>query len=705
MKKLRTILQFDDVSGLLIYSSIALILLFISFLYPIVLIILIVYLIYIFKENKMLFIYTLCILLLLSIVYIVYLYVFLHIKQSGYIEGIIVDKNDDFLLVKEKWYYVKLYINDNSDIKLGDKIKANYSIYQSSERNVEGVFSYSRYKYSKRIAFEAITNKVDSIETPFNIYRIKGLIIEYIDTSYPEESSMYIKELVLGVSEMPEEFTEKINQLGIIYLFCISGLHISILKNGIKKLFNLINMPEEITSVIVISILIFYATIVTSSVSISRSIIMNVITEGLVIFNKKISKYDILSITLVINLLINPLQIYTLGFFLTYLSTLAIYLIKGKKNIFKIGFTITIINIPLLLYFNHKISLCLLLHSILFNAIFSYFFIPFTYIALLLKPLSFVYNYAASLITKLISISSIVNYEITFSIYHPFFLIIVYLLLVFIFKYKYKHKHKPIFLLLGVLVLNFGFSRCTFFPKVIVIDVDQGDSILLRSGFKNILIDTGVSDDYDTTINYLQKMNVYSIDAIFISHDDSDHCGEEPDIISNFNVKNIYRNLNNQSTKIGAFNIKTYRLENAATLNEGSMVLDVNVFGERYLFTGDIEEEGERYLLTRITGEIDYLKVAHHGSDTSTSSEFLSQTKPKIALISVGEKNTYGHPSEDVINRLKKSNATIYRTDQDGTISISHYYIFTLIKTFKASRVYPFTRIRNIKLIFDSFML
>ena len=106
------------------------------------------------------------------------------------------------------------------------------------------------------------------------------------------------------------------------------------------------------------------------------------------------------------------------------------------------------------------------------------------------------------------------------------------------------------------------------------------------------------------------------------------------------------------------------------------------------LFTGDIEEEAERKILETTNKEklkCDILKVAHHGSKTSSIEEFIDLANPKIALIGVGKNNRFGHPNESVIERIKKKNIKIYRTDLDGeiTIKINCINLATIVNTTK----------------------
>lgn len=237
------------------------------------------------------------------------------------------------------------------------------------------------------------------------------------------------------------------------------------------------------------------------------------------------------------------------------------------------------------------------------------------------------------------------------------------------------------------------------------IDVGQGDScLIITPEDKKILIDGGGDSNYDvgknTLLPYLLDRRVAKIDYIIVSHFDSDHCDGLNAVVENIKVKKIIiskqceiseeyvklislankKNVNiiicktNDNIKIDKYtNIEIlYASKSAKDLNNGSIVCKLRYKGFSMLFTGDIEEVTENEIVSKYIKstklQADVLKVAHHGSKTSTTEAFLELVKPKIALIGVGEDNTFGHPNEAVIKRLQDIGAKIYRTDQMGEI-------------------------------------
>jgi competence protein ComEC len=231
--------------------------------------------------------------------------------------------------------------------------------------------------------------------------------------------------------------------------------------------------------------------------------------------------------------------------------------------------------------------------------------------------------------------------------------------------------------------------------KVTFIDVGQADSILIQiPNGKNILIDAGNNEDAEQIITFLKNQGIRRLDSVIGTHPHEDHIGSLDKVIKTFEIGEILMpkvTTNTQTFKdvLTAVQDKGLKIKEAKAgikLDWGAEVLapisskyeDLNnysvvlrfVYGQNvFLFTGDAEEVSEREMISSSYSlKADVLKVGHHGSSSSTTPEFLKRVSPKYAVISVGKDNTYGHPAADIINRLKKSGAEVYRTDLMGTI-------------------------------------
>lgn len=347
----------------------------------------------------------------------------------------------------------------------------------------------------------------------------------------------------------------------------------------------------------------------------------------------------------------------------------------------------------------------------------------------LAKFLGIILNFSLNSLIKIAEITSLIPGS---SIYikTPYLLecIIYYLILFLIFNWKKikeklennkilekikKNSYKYISIILIFIILTNTISNKIFQEiKIYFVDVGQGDSTLIQTiEGKNILIDGGGSEfgSFDVgesiLLPYLLDRRITTIDYLMISHFDSDHIGGVFAILENLKVKNIiiskqgetsenlkkfYEITNNKGIRTiivkkgDIVEIDKYshfeilfpedNLIEDNILNNNSIVARFNSLDFSILFTGDIEEIAEKRLCELYSGtdklEAFVLKVAHHGSKTSSTEEFLELVKPKIALIGVGKNNNFGHPNIDVIERLENMGSKIYRTDNCGEIII-----------------------------------
>ena len=237
--------------------------------------------------------------------------------------------------------------------------------------------------------------------------------------------------------------------------------------------------------------------------------------------------------------------------------------------------------------------------------------------------------------------------------------------------------------------------------KIHYIDVGQGDSELIQVNGKNLLIDAGPNESRDKLMSYLNKQNIKKLDYVIATHPDEDHIGGMGNVLKKYSIDKFYtpkkivntktfeymiQQLKNKNMKIDtptpgvqldlgknttaeilAPNSKSY-----PDTNNYSVVLKLTYGNTKFLFTGDAEKTSEMEMIDKNYDlSADVLKVGHHGSSSSTSQQFLDKINPKIAVISCGKNNKYGHPHKKTINKLKKKNIQIYRTDVSGTIILT----------------------------------
>ena len=213
------------------------------------------------------------------------------------------------------------------------------------------------------------------------------------------------------------------------------------------------------------------------------------------------------------------------------------------------------------------------------------------------------------------------------------------------------------------------------------IDVGQGDAILIKDSLNssNVLIDTGSIYNYQKLKKYLFKNSIYKLDYLIISHDDSDHNGNIDNLKNDFKINNLI--LEGKDIKTNNLLFKYLYIADFDNDNDNSLVYSLNIDNYSFLFTGDISKNAERKFVDKYIGDnyrYDFLKVAHHGSNTSTSSYFIESILPKYAIISTS--GMYNHPSKETINTLNKYLVNIFNTKKDGNIEIYFSRIIDFIK-------------------------
>ena len=230
--------------------------------------------------------------------------------------------------------------------------------------------------------------------------------------------------------------------------------------------------------------------------------------------------------------------------------------------------------------------------------------------------------------------------------------------------------------------------------KVYYFDVGQADSILIVNNGQSMLIDAGKRESGDVVVNNLKTIGIEKIDYLVGTHPHEDHIGGMAKVVGNFDIGTIFMpktphtsatyeklidEIANKKKKITVPKVgQTFKVGNADceimsiednkdNFNLCSIVIRMEYEGTSYLFTGDAEEENES---ARSWPQTNVLKAGHHGSRTSSSQKFLDQVKPNLIIISCGANNDYGHPHAETMEKFKKLNATIYRTDESGNILV-----------------------------------
>lgn len=584
-----------------------------------------------------------------------------------------------------------------NNLSYGDKIKAKGTLITPSKNTNQNTFNYQKYLYYKKIYYLVEATSINKIANNNNyLYTIKNTLYQKIDKL---KSSNYIKTLLFCDNTLSKEIKESYRINGISHLFSVSGMHINFFVSIIYLYLNKITYNKRIKYLITNIFIITYLILFPSS-SLLRSTVMSILYSINYLLKLKIKKIDILLLTLGVSLLINPFIIYDLGYIYSYTITFFLVLssstLKKKNKINKIIYISLLsflVSIPITIYNSFEINIISILLNIILVPIISIIILPLTILTYIFPILdSILYLFTNTLETISLFISKINITKIIFP--KPSLLIIVLYYIIILLSYQNK-KYFYLNIILLIIIYIYPYLNSNF--EVVMFEVGEADCHLIKYPYnKNtILIDTG-KNEYkikNEVIPYLKSIGIKKIDYLIITHGDEDHIGGSITLINNFQVKNVVlnkgtftdlekeliKNLNKKKipyqiniSKINLSNHTIYLLNNTKYNNENdnSIITYFTYQKYKFLYMGDASITTEDNLLENYNlNNISILKVGHHGSNTSSSKDFISQINPSISLISVGENNIYHHPNKEVINNLSKSR--IYRTDINNMVKLT----------------------------------
>lgn len=584
-----------------------------------------------------------------------------------------------------------------NNLSYGDKIKVKGTLITPSKNTNQNTFNYQKYLYYKKIYYLVEATSINKIANNNNyLYTIKNTLYQKINKL---KSSNYIKTLLFCDNTLSKEIKESYRINGISHLFSVSGMHINFFVSIIYLYLNKITYNKRIKYLITNIFIITYLILFPSS-SLLRSAVMSILYSINYLLKLKIKKIDILLLTLGVSLLINPFIIYDLGYIYSYTITFFLVLssstLKKKNKINKIIYISLLsflVSIPITIYNSFEINIISILLNIILVPIISIIILPLTIITYIFPILdSILYLFTNTLETISLFISKINITKIIFP--KPSLLIIVLYYIIFLLSYQNK-KYFYLNIILLIIIYIYPYLNSNF--EVVMFEVGEADCHLIKYPYnKNtILIDTG-KNEYkikNEVIPYLKSIGIKKIDYLIITHGDEDHIGGSITLINNFQVKNVIlnkgtftdiekeliKNLNKKKipyqiniNKINLSNHTIYLLNNTKYNNENdnSIITYFTYQKYKFLYMGDASITTEDNLLENYNlNNISILKVGHHGSNTSSSKDFISQINSSISLISVGKNNIYHHPNKEVINNLSKSR--IYRTDINNMVKLT----------------------------------
>lgn len=602
----------------------------------------------------------------------------------------------------------KIFFINNVDIY--DTLRLNGTLEEAENSKDIYSFDYKKYLKGQNINYIIKIDKITLItKEKSSLQKVKCLLLK-------RNSNPYIKALIFGNNKsISKDVMLSYQELGISHLFAISGMHIGVLTLAISKLLKILNFKEIPIFISTSGFLLFYLFITGISPSILRAIFFYMLFSLNKIYNLDIKGTNVFILIFSTSLLINPYYIHEVSFLYSYAISFSLLLLNNKinydsyfKNLLLTSLISFIVSLPITIYFFNQINFFSVFYNLLFVPLISLVIFPLSIITYIIPFIEPVFTFFVTLLEFIALKLNLISFSKLIFPSLPRYYYILYIIgeIIFIsyFYNRKRFKWLPIFLL-----LSFNYFYPVVFNQnyLMFLDVGQGDSILVHSKNKTMLVDTGGVVNYskekwqqrknkNTLTDYviiptLKKMGIRKINEIVITHGDYDHMGELANIIKKYRVEDIYLNQGNfnslergiikeykniyqirekEKIKVGNINIIQIN-EEFSDENDSSSVLLMYYKNKKILLTGDASKKTEEYILGKYNiGKIDVLKVGHHGSKTSTSEELLKELQPGLAIISCGKNNRFNHPHKETIDKLKEYKIKYLRTDISGTIKI-----------------------------------
>lgn len=662
---------------------------------------LIIYLTWLFFKQKRIFI----ICLLVIMLYLGH-YIIKELKYSKIIslpitvKVIGVEKKDNYVSLLTKNDTHKFIIKTKKMYEIGDIIEVSGSI-EEYVVHYPNQFDYQNYLHYQNIKYVIKEEDSKKIDSGFCISNIHYKIKDYIDQRFPLLESSYLNTLVIGNDDTLD--SNNIDKIGISHLFVISGLHVSILILIINKLLKLFKFNNKTISYITIILIGLYVLLTNFLISVIRVFISLVFKTFF-----KLDKLDLISYNFLVVVLFNPFITFSLSFCLSYIIAFFMMLynikinltIKNKVlnkilnysiNTLVITLLIQLLVLPFIVSVNPDINLFGILANPLYIIFVTYLFLPISFITVLFPFILPIYSCITIIFEYLVKNSANIeflllglgNIHIVFKVLYYG---VYYILLVSLETKKYRNIW--IFIIFILCWYYKGIFR--FSDQIYFLDMMEGDSTIIITKFMKdvIIIDTAEVTTNNDFTKIVKHLGIKKIDYLIISHSDSDHIGGSIDLVKYVKVKNLILGIydKNETTKYlqqyckntyylkAKDQIKTKRfhikvlspLKNYHNINDNSLVFTLTLNNTSFLFTGDISTKVEKDLIENYKINVDYLKVAHHGSKTSTSVEFLNHINYKYAVVMSGYYNPFNFPISEVMNRIPKNKQL--RTDELQTI-------------------------------------
>ncbi len=625
-----------------------------------------------------------------------------------------------------KTYGVLFYDYEKLSLKPGDKITAKFLLCVTAPGgSKENSFHQGNSIYLIAYARgEASITPGEDNDIRYFPQRLRRTILSKLDEIFPADTAGFAKALLLGdTTELTYSQDVAFQTSGIRHIVAVSGLHVSIL---FGLIYTLSGKMRFLTAIFGIPALVLFAFVAGLSPSIIRACVMQGIMILALLFRREYDPPTALATAVLIILAINPFAVVSVSFQLSCGCIVGIFLFSARlqkyiytkvkgfilkaKAIRAIGSAVSvtlgtmITTVPLCALYFGSISLIGVVTNLLTLWAVSFIFcgiVASCVLAFLWLPLAKMVAAVISILMHYVLLTAELLSKIPLAaVYTATPYILLWLVLCYgLFAIFWHRGRKGLGLTAAAMAILLVFAAAFSYIeprldnyRITVLDVGQGQSILLQSRGETYLVDCGGSSDKtaaNIAANQLLSQGITHINGVILTHYDEDHNGGVSYFLQRITADTIYLPYNEtppkglpqgqktqcvsdiQNLRVGIGEITLIPGCGGEDENENSTCVLFQAKECAILITGDRAQIGEMQLLQQIElPKLNYLVAGHHGAETSTGMALMEKTRPETVIISVGEKNPYNHPHQETLNRLNTFGCRILRTDVQGTIII-----------------------------------
>ncbi|BDR59271.1 DNA internalization-related competence protein ComEC/Rec2 [Xylocopilactobacillus apicola] len=610
------------------------------------------------------------------------------------------------------WFTVTVYQDYKGIDAPRNEAEFNYQKFEHRQKGCNLRVSLGEFEINK--VNENFGQRLLGLKKKFSLYL----------TTFPRYSQYFLKLLIGQQDDLLGK--DRLSRLGLLSLFALSGMQLYFWLSMWQSLGARMRITATKVNIFCLCFLILIIFFNQGNVGLTRSAIFLAVSRLMMILKRRYARLDVWSFTFIAFLVERPFLLESLGGILSFLITFFMQ-VKKPENRLVTNVKINLLMLPVILQQVFVWNFLSIFLNFLFFPVISFLFPLFCLNLILHFPLfDQGVNFICWILYRILDqLSNLQFFEIVFGQISVTVALMLVLSGLLIFSKKGWSKLALTGLASCYLVL-FLYIHFPLTGRVVMFDIGQGDSFLIETPFHKqvILIDTGGKVGLDkepwqertsksrvetVTLNYLHSRGINHLDAVITTHQDADHIGDLPVLIKNMRIdrliygEGILQNKNyrkkveplkntakfipvlaGQTVKIKGQELKILHPSTPGPGENNDSVTFLTHLGQlTFLFTGDLERDGEKQVLKQFSVQADVLKAGHHGSKTSTSKEFLEAVSPKIAWISAGRNNRYGHPSPETLNKLTQKNIPWLATLDVGMVYYEYNAFKNEMKSFK----------------------